>query len=253
MARWDDQSGDLNRKDQGWGSALGEMGSSIYGWGKDNPLQALSLGAGAIGTGMGIWDAYQANQRVRERQKLAEQMMRMGPGAFAPNYSPDQLQAMYFRPAAQNMALAGQTDGGSFRSALADSALKAESDRLQLGNQIFQSRLGALGYGPVQGPTGNTGAFGQSLQGIMLMNALRGQAPHAPAQTQPQQPQGPATFSMMPPQQAGGFYPSQAYQTPPNAAWMSPGYMGAGSPGEGYNAAYPAPGSRDPFLGNEGY
>lgn len=256
---WDSLWNWVTRAGQGAGDWIGNAGNQAYNWGSENPTQALSLGMGAVGTGMGIWDQYQASQRLKDRQKLAEQYAKMGPGAFAPNYSPQQLQAMYFRPAAQNMALAGQTDGGAFRQALADSALKAESDRIQLGNQIFQSRVGSLGYGPPQGPSGNTGAFGGALQNVMLMNALKGRAPYGPAQTQ--QPQGPAQFSMTQPQQpnsgGGGFYPSGAYQTPPNAAWTAPLYGGGASgmfsPGqnERYNAGYPSAGGRDSFLGND--
>jgi hypothetical protein len=80
--------------------------------------------------------------------------------------------AMYFRPAAQFMAGQGITDGGAFRSALGDAAQKAEADRIQLGNQIFQSRLGALGYGPTRQPTGNVAGFGSALQNIILQQRL---------------------------------------------------------------------------------
>lgn len=164
--------------DFNWGDLLGKFGGyggRLGGWAMDNPLQALSLGTGLVGTGMGIWDQYRAQRDLEQRRKLAEQMMQMGPTAYAPNYSPQQMQAMYFRPAAQMMALQGQTEGGSFQNALAEAALKAESDRLGLGNQIYGNRLAALGYGQPVPASGTTGAFGQSLQTLMLMNALRNQ------------------------------------------------------------------------------
>lgn len=163
-----------------------------YSWASNNPLDVASLGLGALGTGFGIWNQYQAGQqferaqreallRNQERQRLAEQFASMGPGAFAPNFSKAQLAARYFRPASQFMQMQGMTDGGAYRQALADAAVKAEFDRLQMGNQIYQSRLGALGYGQPAGPmatlpaSGNTGALGGALQNLMLMRALRGQ------------------------------------------------------------------------------
>src|SRR5437899_11989159 len=85
---------------------------------------------------MGIYDQFQASQAAKQRQHLAEQMMRMGPGAYAPNYSPEQLQAMYFRPASSFMQQQGVTSGGAFQQGLADAALKAEGERQALGNQI---------------------------------------------------------------------------------------------------------------------
>lgn len=231
MSAWDDT--------MGW---LKNAGDNAYSWAGDNPLQALSLGAGAFGTGAGIWDAYQANQRAVQRQKLAEQYAKMGPSAFAPNYSPNQLQAMYFRPAAQNMAERGQTQGGAFNAALADAALKAEADRIQLGNQIFQSRVGSLGYGPPLGATGNTGAFGGSLQNLILANAMK----RYPA-PQYQQP-GAATFQMpnmgtgygAENEYAAGWQPSQALGAIPNMQ-----LQGGGMPGWAQNAA---PSLTDPLA-----
>jgi hypothetical protein len=151
---------------------LQNIGQNAYSWAGDNPLQALSLGTGAAGTAFGVWDAYRAQKQQEDRRKLAEQMMRMGPLAYAPNYSPQQLMAMYFRPASQFMAGQGITDGGAFRQNLADTAQKAEADRVQMANQIFQSRLGALGYGPTRQPTGNVAGFGSALQNIILQNRL---------------------------------------------------------------------------------
>lgn len=153
---------------------LGNIGGKTYDWIGDNPLQAGNLALGAFGTGSGIYDAFIANKQIENRRKLAEQFSRLGPTAFNPNWSPQQLQAMYFRPAAQFMAGNGITDGGAFRGALADAALKAESDRNQLGNQIFQSRLAALGYGPTRQPTGNVGGFAGALQNLMLARSLQG-------------------------------------------------------------------------------
>lgn len=151
---------------------ISNAGTNAYNWAGDNPLAALSLGVGAAGTGLGIYDQYKAQQAAEQRQKLAESFLKMGPYAFAPNWSPAQLQAMYFRPAASFMQGQGITDGGAFRQALADAALKADSDRFQLGNQALGTRMQGLGYGPPPGATGTTGAFGQSLQNLMLMRAL---------------------------------------------------------------------------------
>lgn len=162
----------------------------MYDWASDNPLGLLSLGVGAAGTGMGIWDQYHASKQQEDRRKLAENFSRMGPTAYNPNWSPEQLQAMYFRPAASFMASQGITDGGAFRQALADAAVKAEADRNQIGNQIYQSRLGALGYGPTRQPTGNVGGFGAALQNLMLMNAMNGKAPYRPQQYGQQQQPG---------------------------------------------------------------
>lgn len=190
MATWDDLTGWAYRGPQNdyssasgvapWlGRGISDIGSSIYGWGKDNPLQALQLGLGAAGTGFGIADMSRAQKEAEARRKLAENYTRsfssMGPTAFAPNFSPAQLQEMYFRPAAENMAQRGQFQGGAFNRALADAALAAEKDRIGLGNQIYGNRagtLGTLGYGPPVGPTGSVGALGGALQGIQLMQAL---------------------------------------------------------------------------------
>lgn len=153
---------------------LSGLGDSVYSWGKENPMDALSLGVGAAGTGMGIFDQYRTNKQANDRRKLAEQFSRQGPAGSMPNWSPQQLQAMYFRPAAQFMAERGQTQGGSFTQALADAALKAESDRNQIGNQWFNSRVSALGAGQPVPASGSMGAFGQALQNIQLRKALAG-------------------------------------------------------------------------------
>jgi hypothetical protein len=184
-------------------------------YGSVGPLGALSLGVGAVGTGMGIWDQYQANEAAQKREHLAEQMMRMGPGAYAPNYSPEQLQSMYFRPAASFMQSQGRTSGGDFTQGLADAALKAEGDRQALGNQIYSARLAALGYGPPPGPSGTTGALGQSLQSLMLMQALAGR------NRQPEQP-GQATTNWMGGYPYQPFYPQGAQQQEPmTGGWGS--------------------------------
>ena len=174
MAGWDDL--------WGW---MTKAGTGAYNWAGDNPAQAASLGIGALGTGMGIYDQWRASQAIRERQKLAEQLLKSGPQAYEPNWSPEQLQARYFRPAAQNMAMRGQTEGGAFRDSLADAALKAEYDRNQMGVSRFGAALNSLGYGPTVPATGSVGGLGQSLQNIMLMNALR---------QRPQQETGAASF-----------------------------------------------------------
>lgn len=174
-----------------FGDWLSGLGQSAYSWAGDNPIEALSLGTGALGTGMGIWNQYQAGQqykkaqqdalmRNQERQRLAEQFAQMGPGAFAPKLNAEQLRARYFRPAATFMAERGQTSGGSFQQALADAAVKAEMDRIQLGNSIYGNRLSALGYGQPAGPigtlpaSGSVGSFGQALQNLLLSRATRG-------------------------------------------------------------------------------
>lgn len=195
---------------------LSGLGQDAYSWGSNNPLGALSLGVGAFGTGMGIYDQFKASEEQQKRRKLAESMMRMGPTAYNPNWSPQQLEATYFRPASTFMAERGITSGGAFTQGLADAALKAEGDRNRLGNEIFQSRLGALGYGPTRQPTGNTQAFGSALQNLMLMNAMRYRPQNGMA-TQAQQPG--ATYPGVGmvgqyPQGIGGvgsFYPSAAY------------------------------------------
>lgn len=187
---------------------LSGLGSGVYNWASGNPMEALSLGIGAAGTGMGIYNQIQQGKQfkraqedymraMQERQRLAESFSRMSPSAFAPDFSKNYLQSAYFRPAATFMAERGQSDGGAFRQALADAAVKAEGDRLQLGNQIYQSRLGALGFGPIAGPrqtlppSGSVGAFGGALQNLMLMRAMQGrnQRPAAPT---PQGPMGAA-------------------------------------------------------------
>lgn len=193
------------------------LGSNAYSWAGNNPMEALSLGAGAVGTGMGILDQYKANQALRQRQKLAESFSRMGPTAFNPNWSPEQLQARYFRPASHFMADRGITSGGAFNQGLADAALKAEMDRNQIGNQIYQSRLSALGAGGPVPASGNTGAFGGALQNIMLQRALAG-TPMGVGRTQvPQQPPG-ATWA--PPNDSDTDFQRWLQQNPSGPYWQ---------------------------------
>ncbi len=237
-------------------SWLSGLGNNAYSWAGDNPLGALSLGMGAAGTGMGIYDAYKSSQQQEQRRKLAESMMRMGPQAYNPNWSPQQLEARYFRPAATFSAERGITSGGAFRSALADAALKAELDRNQMGNQIFQSRLGALGYGQPRQASGSVGAFGGALQNLMMMNALRGrnQLPQQPGAAYNPAQYNPGTWGGG----AGGtnFYPDlpmgdmsyPGYDIPSfqlQGSWAKPqsyyggspsmpgGYLPSGAPGDG--------------------
>src|SRR5260370_40691475 len=99
--------------------------------------------------------------------------------------------------------------GGAWRQAAADASAKLGIEGWQLGNQNYQSQLAALGYGSpqrlIQQPSGTTGALGQSLQNMMLMQALAGRN----AQQQPQQP-GQANTSWMGNQGWGDpnfFYP----------------------------------------------
>ena len=235
-------------------SWLSGLGNNAYSWAGDNPLGALSLGMGAAGTGMGIYDAYRSSQQQEQRRKLAESMMRMGPQAYNPNWSPQQLEARYFRPAATFSAERGITSGGAFRSALADAALKAELDRNQMGNQIFQSRLGALGYGQPRQASGSVGAFGGALQNLMMMNALRGRNQLPQSQTgatyNPTQ-YNPATFYQGVPagwdsswaQQQQDPYAIPSFQL--QGSWAKPqsyyggspsmpgGYLPSGAPGDG--------------------
>lgn len=224
------------------------VGEGAYNWAGSNPLQALSLGVGAAGTGMGLWDAYQANKQAEDRRKLAEQFSRMGPTAFNPNWSSEQLQAMYFRPAATFQASQGITDGGAFRQALADAALKAEADRNQIGNQIFQSRLGALGYGQPRQASGSVGGFGQALNNIMLQQALargggyggyRGGQPSTPGATmggdagrdwQTNQNANQQWLTDNPAYSGGGFRPGQSGQV---GNWQT-GQSLQGQPGQDY-------------------
>lgn len=175
------------------GDWMGQGASAAGGWAKDNPMQALSLGIGAAGTGMGIYDQMQANKRIEqqnkayaERQRLAEQLSRMGPQGFAPNLTGEQVQA-YMRPWMGTAAQQGlDPSGGAWRQAGADAAAKLELERLGLGNQIYQSRLGALGYGTpdrMQQPAqGNVGGLGSALQNIMLMQALARRGTQQPSQ-----------------------------------------------------------------------
>lgn len=147
-------------------------GTNAYNWAGDNPLAALSLGVGAAGTGFGIYDQWRANQEVARRNKLAESFIKAGPYAFAPNWSPEQLKAMYFRPASGFMQERGLTSGGTFQGALANAALQADKDRFQLGNQALGARLQGLGYNNPVPASGSVGAFGQSLNNLLLMQAL---------------------------------------------------------------------------------
>jgi hypothetical protein len=161
----------------------GDIGSNIYNWGSDNPFAALSLGAGAVGTGMGIWDQFQTNQAIsqqnkllQQRQRAAEAMARQGPQPVT--FTDAQTQA-YMRPWMGDAAARGlDPGGGSWRQAAADASAKLAMEGWQLGNQNYQSQLGALGMGSpqrmIQQPSGTTGAFGQSLQNLMLMQALSG-------------------------------------------------------------------------------
>src|SRR5260370_41006977 len=68
--------------------------------------------------------------------------------------------------------------GGAWRQAAADASAKLGIEGWQLGNQNYQSQLAALGMGSpqrmIQQPSGTTGALGQSLQNMMLMQALAG-------------------------------------------------------------------------------
>lgn len=253
---WDSLWNWVTRAGQGAGDWIGNAGNQAYNWGSENPGQAASLGLGAAGTAMGIWDQYQASQRLKDRQKLAEQYAKMGPGAFAPTWSPQQLSAMYYRPASQFQAMKGETDGGSYTAALATAALQAEKDRLGIGTANYGQRVGALGYGPPQGPSGNTGALGGALQQLNILNALRGRAPYGPAQTQQPNSGGQGFYPSNAYQSQSAPNPASQYQTPPNAAWTQALYGGGGGQmslgqNERYNAGYPAPGGRDSFLGND--
>lgn len=146
---------------------------SLLSYGQNNPLEALSLGVGAAGTGMGIYDMIRANQERADQARKMEQLYRMGPEAFMPRQTSAQLAA-YLKPYQADLATRGiDPSGGSGQSALADALLKNYLQLYQTGQNTYGQKLQALGL--MQPPTGggDTGAFGKALAYAMMARAAQ--------------------------------------------------------------------------------
>lgn len=163
--------------------------SGAGGYAQNNPLEALSLGTGAVGSGLGILDLIRAQQAQAERRKLAEALYAQGPQAYMPHRTPQQMAA-YMRPYSADLATRGiDPSSGSGQAALADALARAYETDYGLGLQTYNQKLGALGQ--IQSPqaTGDVGGFGKALAYAMMARAMRPpqQAPPgaAGAQTAP--------------------------------------------------------------------
>lgn len=155
--------------------------SSAGGYAQNNPLEALSLGTGAVGSGLGILDLIRAQQAQAERRKLAEQLYAQGPQAYMPHRTPQQMAA-YMRPYSADLATRGiDPSSGSGQAALADALSRAYQTDYGLGLETYNQKLGALGQIQAPQATGDVGGFGKALAYAMLARAMRPQQPSNPS------------------------------------------------------------------------
>lgn len=197
-------------------------------------LDALGLGVGAAGTGLGIWDLVNANQQARHRDFLARHWPMQHPyGSYMPQLS-DAVRAAMVRPSAANMASAGlDPSGGAFTQGITDSLSKQYSDIFNQSENQRMSDYQAFMQGLPQGrqSMGSVAGLPQALQWMQVARALRQpqQGPPGVADTtnlpnmdiyspgsplggdfKTNWPQGDVSGGKFEGQYGGGFYPDYA-------------------------------------------
>lgn len=158
-----------------WGGV--QQGARSAGnWAGNNPLDALSLGVGAAGTGMGIWDIVRANADAANRDFQIKHWLRQHPtGSYMPQLT-DEVRAQMIRPTAANLGTAGiDPTGGAWRSAIADALTSQYSNLYNQGEQQRLQDFGAFyqGQGQPHQAQGSVAGLPQALQWMQLSQALR--------------------------------------------------------------------------------
>lgn len=162
-----------------WDALLNSAGGYV----SNNPLEALTLGVGAAGTGMGIYEMMRARQAQADRQKQIDELYRQGPESFMPRQTPAQLAA-FLKPYQADLAMRGiDPSSGSGQAALADALLKNYMTLYQQGAGTYGQKIQALGLGGGDVGGGDTSAFGKALAYAMLARAAGRQTNPSPGLT----------------------------------------------------------------------